>query len=74
MTEIKSIRTKSVFGPLLLILCIGIGIITYIKSYLSKYIDNNYILYIIKYDEKLINILNLQSISSRSMNNGMEYS
>lgn len=43
-------------------------------SSLPKYIDNNYILYIIKCDEKLVNVLNLHSILSRSMNNGMGYS
>lgn len=73
MTKIKSMRTK-LAEFLFMILCIGLGIITYMKVYLSKCIDKNYILHIIKDDEKLVNILNLQSISSRSMNNGMEYS
>ncbi len=74
MTKIKSINTKLVIVSLLQVLCIGLGIITYLKFYLSKNIDNNYFIYIIKDDEKLANVLNLQNISSRSMNNGMEYS
>lgn len=36
---------------------------------LAKYIDDNYILYIIKYNNKLVNVLNLESITSRSLNN-----